>query len=295
MTLSVAVIGTGAIGMDLVNKIHRSPLLNCGLLAGRNKDSAGFELAAQLGCPTSAGGIDAVLASPTPFDVVFDATNAMSHAKHWELLRPLGSLMIDLTPSHLGKMIVPTVTGTDALTERNVSLISCGGQASIPILHALSRHFRINDIEVVATVASNILGRATRINIDEYVDTTQRALSAFTGVANTKAILNISPAAPPAMFRVTIFAGMPGVTKEQITPVLAEAVEAVRGFSAGYSLTALNVSEGRVSISLEVVASSKVMPEYAGNLDLINSAAILVAEQYASYRNKTEGANGHSD
>ena len=126
MTLSVAVIGTGAIGMDLVNKIHRSPLLNCGLLAGRNKDSAGFELAAQLGCPTSAGGIDAVLASPTPFDVVFDATNAMSHAKHWELLRPLGSLMIDLTPSHLGKMIVPTVTGTEALTERNVSLISCG-------------------------------------------------------------------------------------------------------------------------------------------------------------------------
>ncbi|CAB1218883.1 acetaldehyde dehydrogenase (acetylating) [Serratia liquefaciens] len=295
MTLSVAVIGTGAIGMDLVNKIHRSPLLNCGLLAGRNKDSAGFELAAQLGCPTSAGGIDAVLASPTPFDVVFDATNAMSHAKHWELLRPLGSLMIDLTPSHLGKMIVPTVTGTEALAERNVSLISCGGQASIPILHALSRHFRINDIEVVATVASNILGRATRINIDEYVDTTQRALSAFTGVANTKAILNISPAAPPAMFRVTIFAGIPGVTKEQITPVLAEAVEAVRGFSAGYSLTALNVSEGRVSISLEVVASSKVMPEYAGNLDLINSAAILVAEQYASYRNKTEGANGHSD
>lgn len=295
MTLSVAVIGTGAIGMDLVNKIHRSPLLNCGLLAGRNKDSAGFELAAQLGCPTSADGIDAVLASPKPFDVVFDATNAMSHAKHWELLRPLGSLMIDLTPSHLGKMIVPTVTGTEALTERNVSLISCGGQASIPILHALSRHFRINDIEVVATVASNILGRATRINIDEYVDTTQRALSAFTGVANTKAILNISPAAPPAMFRVTIFAGIPGVTKEQITPVLAEAVEAVRGFSAGYSLTALNVSEGRVSISLEVVASSKVMPEYAGNLDLINSAAILVAEQYASYRNKTEGANGHAD
>lgn len=295
MTLSVAVIGTGAIGMDLVNKIQRSPLLHCGLLAGRNKDSAGLEAAARLGCPTSAGGIDAVLASPTPFDVVFDATNAMSHVRHWELLRPLGSLLIDLTPSHLGKMIVPTITGTDALTERNVSLISCGGQASIPILHALSRHFRINDIEVVATVASNILGRATRINIDEYVDTTQRALSAFTGVANTKAILNISPAAPPAMFRVTIFAGIPGVTKEQIAPVLAEAVEAVRGFSAGYSLTALNVSEGRVSVSLEVVASSKVMPEYAGNLDLINSAAILVAEQYASYRNKTEGANGHSD
>ncbi|CAI1610038.1 Acetaldehyde dehydrogenase 4 [Serratia proteamaculans] len=280
--------------MDLVNKIHRSPWLHCGLLAGRNKDSAGLEIAARLGCPTSAGGIDAILAAPKPFDVVFDATNAMSHVRHWELLRPLGSLLIDLTPSHLGKMIVPTVTGTEALTDRNVSLISCGGQASIPILHALSRHFQINDIEVVATVASNILGRATRINIDEYVETTQIALSAFTGVASTKAILNISPAAPPAMFRVTIFAAIPGATIEQITPVVSAAAAAVREFSAGYRLTALKVTEGRVSVSLEVTASSKVMPEYAGNLDLINSAAILVAEQYAHSRNKAEVANDYS-
>lgn len=280
--------------MDLVNKIHRSPWLHCGLLAGRNKDSAGLEIAAKLGCPTSAGGIDAILAAPKPFDVVFDATNAMSHVRHWALLRPLGSLLIDLTPSHLGKMIVPTVTGTEALTDRNVSLISCGGQASIPILHALSRHFQINDIEVVATVASNILGRATRINIDEYVETTQVALSAFTGVASTKAILNISPAAPPSMFRVTIFADIPGATIEQITPVVSAAAAAVREFSAGYRLTALKVTEGRVSVSLEVTASSKVMPEYAGNLDLINSAAILVAEQYAHSRNKAEVANDYS-
>lgn len=280
--------------MDLVNKIHRSPWLHCGLLAGRNKDSAGLEIAAKLGCPTSAGGIDAILAASKPFDVVFDATNAMSHVRHWELLRPLGSLLIDLTPSHLGKMIVPTVTGTEALTDRNVSLISCGGQASIPILHALSRHFQINDIEVVATVASNILGRATRINIDEYVETTQVALSAFTGVASTKAILNISPAAPPSMFRVTIFADIPGATIEQITPVVSAAAAAVREFSAGYRLTALKVTEGRVSVSLEVTASSKVMPEYAGNLDLINSAAILVAEQYAHSRNKAEVANDYS-
>ncbi|MFP3515597.1 acetaldehyde dehydrogenase (acetylating) [Pseudomonas sp. SIMBA_077] len=288
MTLSVAVIGTGAIGMDLVNKIYQSPSLSCQLLAGRNKDSAGTHQATQLGCPTSSNGIDAILAAPKPFDVVFDATNAMSHVKHWALLRPLGTLLIDLTPSHLGKMIVPTVTGIDVLTERNVSMISCGGQASIPILHALSRHFCINDIEVVATVASNILGRATRINIDEYVDTTQRALSTFTGVASTKAILNVSPVIPPSLFRVTIFASISGATSEQITPVVIAAVNAVRLFSPGYSLTALKVTEERVSISLEVVASSNVLPEYAGNLDLINSAAILVAEQYAHHRNKQE-------
>ncbi len=295
MTLSVAVIGTGAIGMDLFNKIYHSHVLNCGLLVGRNKDSAGLDVAVKMGFPTSVNGIDAILASPQPFDVVFDATNAMSHVKHWELLRPLGTLLIDLTPSHLGKMIVPTVTGTNALTERNISLISCGGQASIPILHALSRNFQINDIEVVATVASNIIGRSTRINIDEYVETTQQAISAFTGVANTKAILNISPAIPPAMFRVTIFANITGATIEQITPVICSAVEEVRTFSSGYSLKTLKVIEERVSISLEVIANSKVLPKYAGNLDLINSAAILVAEQYANYQNKMEVDNDYSN
>ncbi|AOM39845.1 acetaldehyde dehydrogenase (acetylating) [Xenorhabdus hominickii] len=288
MTISVAVIGTGAIGMDLINKIHRSLTLNCRLLAGRNQHSAGFDIAARFGYPTSADGIDAILAAPEPFDVVFDATNAMSHVEHWERLRPLGTLLINLTPCHLGQMIVPTVTGADALTDRHVSLISCGGQASIPIVHALSQRFQIEDIEVVATVASNSVGRATRINIDEYVETTQIALSTFTGVPNTKAILNISPAVPPAMFRVTIFAGIVGATTEKVSSVVAAAADKVRAFAPGYTLTACRVIDGRVFISLEVVASSKVMPEYAGNLDIINSAAILVAEQYAAHQYQSQ-------
>lgn len=293
MTLSVAVIGTGAIGMDLVNKISLSNKLHCALLAGRNKNSAGLDTAAKLGCATSAGGIDAILAAPKPFDVVFDATNAMSHVQHWKLLRPLGTLLIDLTPSHLGTMIVPTVTGIDTLTEQNVSMVSCGGQASIPILHALSQHFQINNIEVVATVATKTVGRATRINVDEYIETTQLALSTFTGVANTKAIINISPTVPPAMFRVTIFASIIDATAEQVTPVITAAVAAVRVFSAKYSLTGIKVIDGRVSIFIEVMASSNVLPEYAGNLDLINSAAIMVAEQYANHRNKVEKKNDY--
>ncbi len=286
MTLSVAIIGSGVIGMDLLNKISRSPLLNCSLLVGRNKESIGLKVAANLGIKTDIDGIDAILASPKPFDVVFDATNAPSHAKHCELLRPLDTLLIDLTPSHLGKMIVPTVTGSDVINERNVSLISCGGQASIPILHALSRNFQINDIEVVSTVASKSVGRATRINIDEYVETTQLALRYFTGVENIKAILNISPADPAIIFRVTIFASIVGANIEQVTSITNQAVESVRSFSSGYSLKGVKMSEERVSIFLDVVANSDVLPPYAGNLDIINSAAILVAEQYANYKKK---------
>ncbi len=282
--ISVAVIGTGAIGQDLVSKVHRSPVLECALVAGRNPGSAGLRHAERLGYRTSTGGIDAILAAPRPFDVVFDATNAMSHAEHWRALRPLDTLLIDLTPSKLGQMVVPTVTGPSVPTERNVSLISCGGQASTPIAHALAGRFAVDYIEVVSTVASSIAGRATRLNLDEYVATTQAAISAFSGVRETKAILNISPAVPPATFRTAVHAVIPGAESEAeaVRAVVAEAAEAVRAFAPGYRVVACAVTGDLVVVSLEVTADSDVLPHYAGNLDIINSAAILVAEQHAA-------------
>jgi acetaldehyde dehydrogenase len=280
--MTVAVIGTGAIGQDLVSKVHRSPVLDCGLVAGRNPESAGLRHAAQLGYPTSAGGIAAILAASSPFDVVFDATNAMSHSEHWRLLQPLDTLLIDLTPSQVGQMVVPTVTGTHAPTERNVSLISCGGQASIPIAHALAVRFDVEYIEVVSTVASSIAGRATRLNLDEYVATTQHAITTFSGVRDSKAILNISPAVPAATFRTAVHAIIPGATTEAVRAVVADAAEQVRAFAAGYEIIAAAVTGDRVVVSLEVTADSDVLPRYAGNLDIINSAAILVAEQHAA-------------
>ncbi len=280
--ITVAVIGTGAIGQDLVSKVHRSPVLECGLVAGRNPESVGLRHAARLGYPTTAGGIDAILAAPSPFDVVFDATNAMSHAEHWRLLQPLETLLIDLTPSRVGQMVVPTVTGTDTPTERNVSLISCGGQASIPIAHALASRFEVEYIEVVSTVASSIAGRATRLNLDEYVATTQHAITTFSGVRDTKAILNISPAVPPATFRTAAHAIIPGATAEAVRAVVADAAEQVRVFAPGYEVIACTVTGDRVFVSLEVTADSDVLPRYAGNLDIINSAAILVVEQHAA-------------
>lgn len=280
--ITVAVIGTGAIGQDLVSKVHRSPMLACGLVAGRNPGSAGLRHAARLGYPATAGGIDAILAASSPFDVVFDATNAMSHAEHWRLLQPLDTLLIDLTPSRVGQMVVPTVTGTHALAGRNVSMISCGGQASIPIAHALASRFAVAYIEVVSTVASNIAGRATRLNLDEYVATTQHAITTFSGVRDSKAILNISPAVPPATFRTAIHAIIPAATAEAVTAVVTDAAEQMRAFVPGYEIIAAAVTGDRTVVSLEVAADSDVLPRYAGNLDIINSAAILVAEQHAA-------------
>lgn len=214
--------------------------------------------------------------------MVFDATNATSHARHAELFRPLDTLLIDLTPSRVGQMVVPTVTGMRAPAERNVSLISCGGQASIPVAHALAGRFDVHYIEVVSTVASSIAGRATRLNLDEYVATTQHAITAFSGVRDAKAILNISPAIPPAMFRTTVHAIIPAATAQTVSAVVAEVAAQVRAFAPGYQVTTCAVAGAAVAVCLEVTAESDVLPPYAGNLDIINSAAIGVAEQHAA-------------
>lgn len=277
-----AVVGTGAIGQDLVSKIQRSPYLDCALVAGRNPDSAGLQYAARLGCPTSAHGIEAVLAAERPFDVVFDATHARAHAEHWRLLRPLPTLVVDLTPSKIGQMVAPTLTGTHQPAERNVSLISCGGQASAPLAHALAHRFDTHYLEVVSTVASTIAGRATRLNLDEYVATTQDALTLFSGVRETKAILNISPAVPPAHFRTAVHAVIPGATVEEVRAVVEEAAAEVRAFAPGYRVLSCTVSGDLVVVSVEVTAHSDVLPPYAGNLDIINSAALMAAEQHAA-------------
>jgi acetaldehyde dehydrogenase len=206
----------------------------------------------------------------------------MSHVEHWRLLQPLGTLLIDLTPSRVGQMVVPTVTGTHTPTKRNVSLISCGGQASIPIAHALASQFETEYIEVVSTVASSIAGRATRLNLDEYIATTQHAISTFSGVPDTKAILNISPAVPPATFRTAIHAIIPRAPAAAVCAVVAAAAERMRAFAPGYENRACTVTGDLVVVSLAITAESDVLPRYAGNLDIINSAAILVAEQHAA-------------
>ncbi|MET7937545.1 acetaldehyde dehydrogenase (acetylating) [Streptomyces sp. NPDC005322] len=280
--LNVAVLGAGLIGLDLVTKIQRSPSLTCGLVVGRNNEARGLRQAASLGCLTAAEGIDSLVAAQDPFDIVFDATNAMAHTEHWARLKPFGTLVVDLTPSRVGHMVAPTVNGADALMHGNVNLISCGGQASIPILHALAQRYTPEYIEVVTTAASHSVGRATRQNLDEYIETTQDAVRTFTGVRDVKAIVNLSPARPPATFRVAMSAVIPDATVESVNALVAAAADEVRGYVPGYEVAACTVTDERVFIAVEVTATGDRIPRYAGNLDIINSAAILIAEQYAT-------------
>lgn len=288
--LKVAVLGAGLIGIDLLTRIQRSSVLDCQLVAGRGGNARGLRQAARLGCATAGNGIHSVLAAPEPFDIVFDATNAMSHAEHWARLQPLGTRLIDLTPSMTGRMIVPAVNGADASTYPNVNLISCGGQASIPVLHALAQRYRPDYIELVTTAASRSVGRATRLNLDEYVETTQGAIRAFTGVPEVKTIVNLSPARPPASFRVAMSVAATGLELEPVRSLVAEAAAEVRTFVPGYQVTACTVGDGQALVAVEVTATGERIPRYAGNLDIINSAAVLIAEQHAARQLATTAA-----
>lgn len=282
--LSVGVLGAGLIGVDLAMKVQRSATLDLRLVAGRTADSSGLKQAARLGLPVASRGVRSLAGLDEPLDVVFDATNAGSHAGHAEALAPLGTLLVDLTPSRIGRMVVPTVNGADVAAHRDLNMVSCGGQASVPIVRAVARAHRIDYVEVVATAATLSVGRGTRLNLDEYVETTQDALEEFTGVRDVKAILNISPARPPATFRVAMSLVGKGLTDESVRPLVAAAAAEVRSFATGYAVTTCVVNDSNAFIAVEVTSAGDQIPAYAGNLDIINSAAIRVAERRAVQR-----------
>ena len=279
--LRVAILGAGLIGIDLLAKIQRSSVLDCELVVGRNDSAYGLRRAAALGCATAADGIRSLVAADPPFDVVFDASNALSHVEHWKALEPLGTRIVDLTPSMVGHMIAPTVNSTDAESRRNVNLISCTGQAAVPILHALTRQYPAHYIEVVTTAASASVGRATRLNLDEYIETTQDAVRAFTGVPEIKVMVNLSPASPPAMFRVAMSLLGAEFDAGSVRAVVTKAAAEVRTFAPGLTVKACTVTEGRAFVAVEVAAAGDRIPQHMGNLDIINSAAVLVAERWA--------------
>ncbi|MFG1918519.1 acetaldehyde dehydrogenase (acetylating) [Micromonospora sp. NPDC048898] len=286
--LSAGVLGAGLIGVDLAVKVERSAALDLRLVAGRTADSPGLKRAARLGLPAASRGLSSLADLDEPLDVVFDATNAGSHAEHAEALAPLGTLLIDLTPSRIGRMVVPTVNGAEAAAHRDLNMVSCGGQASVPIVRAITRAHRIDYVEVVATAATLSVGRGTRLNLDEYVETTQDALREFTGVGDVKAILNVSPARPPATFRVAMSLVGEGLTHESVHPLVASAAADVRAFATGYRVTSCIVNDNKAFIAVEVTSAGDQIPAYAGNLDIINSAAIRVAERWAAQRRPIE-------
>ncbi|MFE7077738.1 acetylating acetaldehyde dehydrogenase [Streptomyces sp. NPDC057620] len=278
--MNVAVLGAGLIGLDLVQKIQQSPHLACRLVAGRDSTALGLRRAAELGCPTSAGGAAALL-DAGPFDVVFDASSADAHQQHWAELAATGALLVDLTPSSIGTPVVPTVNGAETAACRHLSLISCGGQAAIPLLHAIARHGTPHYTELVTTAASPTAGRATRLNLDEYIDTTQHAVRAFTGAATAKVLVNISPAVPPPPFRVSMTVLSCGLEPQGVRVAVQRAAKQVQAFTPGFAITSCTVTDDRATVAAEVTASGARLPGHAGNLHLINAAAVLLAEQRA--------------
>jgi acetaldehyde dehydrogenase len=279
----VAIIGTGNIGTDLLLKVMRSKVLECALFSGRSSGSRGIQKARSLGVPVSQESIDPIEKHPDSYDIVFDATTSVMHIRHAELLKRLGIFTIDLTPSRVGKMCVPSINIGEILKEPNVNLVTCGGQASIPIAYAICRvHPETEYIEVSSSIASKSAGPGTRANIDEYVQTTQDAIRHFSGVRRSKAILVLNPAEPPVHTHNTIFAEIANPDIPRLTEAIAEVVRKIQRYVPGYKLILGPVAEmGRVTVINQVDGAGDFLPEYAGNLDIITCAAVNVAEEYA--------------
>lgn len=281
--VKAGIIGTGNIGTDLMLKLQRSAVLECGIFTGRNPDSAGIKLAKEMGVSTSTDSIRAIEENPECCDIVFDATSAGVHLANAPILKRLGKFAIDLTPAHVGKMCVPVLNMQDCMDVDNVNLITCGGQATAPIAYAISRiHPDVKYIEIVATIASKSAGAGTRNNIDEFTQATRDSLSEFTGIRDTKAIIVLNPAEPPITMHNTIYALIDKPDMDAIRRSVDEMAVKIRRYVPGYKIVMEPVYEnGRVTTSLQVVGLGDYLPKYAGNLDIITCAAIEIAENYA--------------
>lgn len=287
----VAIIGSGNIGTDLLIKIIRSPYLECTMFIGRNANSPGMLKARSLGIPTYDKGIHSIIMNPALCDVVFDATSALNHRDHAPILKALGKFVIDMTPSNMGEMCVPTINLQECLELDNVNMITCGGQAALPIAYAIGQSQKhVDYIEVVSSISSKSAGPATRINLDEYIETTEEALKHFSGCARAKAILNLNPANPCIDMQTTIFALVDHPDMDALLSAVNEMIALIQSYVPGYQMIVPPTTEnGRIVVMIKVQGLGDYLPRYAGNLDIINCAAIAIAEAYAKNRNAKAG------
>lgn len=302
----VAIIGSGNIGTDLMFKVHRlSTELEMAVMVGIDPDSDGLARAARLGFETTSDGVDGLIASPQ-FDeigVVFDATSAKAHIANAEKLAPYGKRLVDLTPAAIGPFVVPPVNLGAHLDEGNVNMVTCGGQATVPIVAAVSRVVPVAYAEIVASVASKSAGPGTRANIDEFTETTAHAIEVVGGAARGKAIIVLNPAEPPMIMRDTIIALTPRLDDAQreavsnsVQQMAASVAEYVPGYRLKHAVQFTQhgsdvdavVPEGaredaytKVTVFIEVEGAAHYLPAYAGNLDIMTSAALRVGEQLA--------------
>ena len=307
----VAIIGSGNIGTDLMIKILRtSENLEVAAMVGIDPDSDGLARAKRLGIPVTHEGVDGLLAMPNfnDIEIVLDATSARAHIANAAALAPHGKKLIDLTPAAIGPLVIPTVNLDESLDAGadDVNMVTCGGQATIPMVAAVSAVTPVHYAEIVASIASKSAGPGTRANIDEFTETTSHAIEKVGGAARGKAIIILNPAEPPLIMRDTVFCLIGDADHDAIRRSVADMADRVSRYVPGYRLkqdvqfTALEPDEPihtlvpdgtgpvntRVAIFLEVEGAAHYLPAYAGNLDIMTSAAIRVAEAIAR-RSKT--------
>ena len=284
--IKAGIIGTGNIGCDLLMKIQKSSMLECSLFMGRNLESKGMLFANKLGINITNKSIEALIENPEMCDIVFDATTASSHIQHAAILKKMDKFTIDLTPSLIGKMCVPIVNGKECLNENNVNMITCGGQATVPIVNAISNVIdTIDYVEIVASISSNSAGPGTRANIDEFTQTTKTALLKFSKATDAKAIIILNPAEPPIIMHNTIYIKGSGIDIDKIKKVAYETETKMQQYVKGYKI--INepiIQKNMLVIMIQVEGSGDYLPKYSGNLDIITSSAIKIAEMFAQRR-----------
>jgi acetaldehyde dehydrogenase (acetylating) len=282
--LKVAIIGPGNIGTDLMCKVLRSERLELAMLAGIIPESEGLARAASLGIPTTAKGIGPIL-EQDDIRIVFDSTGAKPHRQHAPLLRAAGKIAIDLTPAAIGPYVVPAVNMGEHFNSPNINLVTCGGQATIPIVAAVQRVASVAYGEIVATISSKSAGPGTRQNIDEFTKTTARGVEAVGKARKGKALIILNPAEPPIMMRNTIYCETDEPVDERaVRDSVDRMVEAVRTYVPGYRLRVPPLIKDRlVTTMVEVEGAGDHLPKYAGNLDIITAAAVGVAEMLARH------------
>ena len=302
-SVRVAIIGPGNIGTDLMIKVLRtSAVLEMGAMVGVDQASEGLVRAARMGIPTTAEGVDGLTAMPefAEIEIVFDATSAQAHLLNSAKLASFGKQLIDLTPAAIGPFVVPVVNIEEHLDAPNLNMVTCGGQATIPIVAAVSSVASVAYGEIVASIASRSAGPGTRANIDEFTETTAHAIERVGGAKVGKAIIVLNPAEPPLLMRDTVYCLVEEGDTKEITEAIEAMVELVQGYVRGYRLKQTvqferftdrdplvapnldwNGAGLKVSVFLEVEGAAHYLPAYAGNLDIMTSAALRTAERLA--------------